>query len=396
MEKQPGTGAHRVREDALAQTVKELADVKDALRQAEDKYRILVENANDAIFVLQDGRLRFANPKALALGGVLAEDLDKVPFTEYLHPEERDLIVQRHEKRLKGEKILDMYPLRIVTRNGDIFWGEVNAVRIEWEGKPATLNIIRDITSQKLIEQQYFQSESLATLRTLAGGMAHSINNLLMGIQGRVSLLYRHLGLNDARREHLEGMEACIDEATKLTRQMLGFAQSGKYKVTPVNLNDIVESVTRAFDITQKQINLIKRCRHDLWIVEADRQQIEQVLMNLLLNAWQAIPEHGQVVIATENFEMAEGRDRSLDVRAGKCVKLTVRDTGVGMDEIVRKRAFEPFFTTKGFGRHRGLGLSSVYGIIANHNGFVDIESIPAGGSTISIYLPALPDATPV
>lgn len=120
MEEKPTAETTQARDDALAHTTEELAQVKDALRQAEDKYCILVENANDAIFVLQDGRLRFANPKALALGGVLAEDLDKVPFTEYLHPEERDTIVQRHEMRLKGEKILNMYPLRIVKRNGFI------------------------------------------------------------------------------------------------------------------------------------------------------------------------------------------------------------------------------------------------------------------------------------
>jgi two-component system, cell cycle sensor histidine kinase and response regulator CckA len=378
---------------ALERKTAEVALLQNALRQAEDSYRILVENANDAIFVLQDGKVKFANPKAMTLGGVLAEDLDKVPFTEYLHPAERDTIVQRHEQRLKGEKILNMYPLRIVTRRGDSFWAEVNAVRIEWEGRPATLNIIRDITSQKLIEQHYFQSESLTTLRTLSGGMAHSFNNLLMGIQGRVSLLHRSMAPEDANREHLLGIEACVDEAAKLTRQMLGFAQSGKYSVRPVNLNEVVEEVARTFARSQKEITLVRDYQPGLWAVEADRQQMEQVVMNLLLNAWQAIVEHGQVTIKTENFELAEGRERYQDVRTGKCVRLTVRDTGVGMDETVRKRVFEPFFTTKGIGNHRGLGLSSAYGIVANHNGLIDIDSIPGAGSTISIYLPAISEA---
>jgi PAS domain S-box-containing protein len=378
---------------ALERKSAEVTELRQALKQAEDSYRVLVENANDAIFVLQDGKVKFANPKALALGGVPAEDLDKIPFTEYLHPEEREIILQRHEQRLKGEKILNMYPLRIITRRGDTFWAEVNAVRIEWEGQPATLNIIRDITSQKIIEQNYFQTESLVTLRTLSGGMAHSFNNLLMGIQGRVSLLHRSVGPDDPRRQHLLGIESCVDDAAKLTRQMLAFSQSGKYSVRPVNLNEVAEEVARTFIRSQKQIQLIREYQTGLWTVEADRQQMEQVVMNLLLNAWQAIPEQGQVTVKTENFELTQGREQFKHVRSGRCVRLTVRDTGVGMDSTVRKRIFEPFFTTKGIFNHRGLGLSSTYGIIANHNGFIDVESTPGSGTTIAVYLPAIPES---
>jgi signal transduction histidine kinase len=127
--------------------------------------------------------------------------------------------------------------------------------------------------------------------------------------------------------------------------------------------------------------------------VEADRQQMEQVAMNILLNAWQAIAEEGQVTIKTENFEMAEGRENFKGVHCDKCVRLTIRDTGVGMDNTVRKRVFEPFFTTKGIFNHRGLGLSSAYGIVANHNGFIDVESMPGSGTTIAIYLPAIPES---
>lgn len=392
MDEKKETDRNDVQRIALEKKTNEVESLKDALRAAEDQYRVLVENANDAIFVLQDGKVRFANPKALALGGVLAEDLEKVPFTEYLHPEERDLIIQRHEQRLKGEKILNMYPLRIITRRGDIFWAEVNAVRIEWEGEPATLNIIRDITSQKLIEQHYFQNESLATLRTLSGGMAHSINNLLMGIQGRVSLLYRSMGLNDVRRDHLKGIEACVGDAAKLTRQMLGFAQSGKYNVSKVNMNQVVEEMAKTFARSQNEVTLNKELEPSLWPIEADCQQMEQVVMNIMLNAWQSIADKGTVVVKTENFELTEAREPFQETGSNKCVKLSVRDTGSGMDDNTRKRAIEPFFTTKGIGQHRGLGLSSAYGIIANHNGFIDIDSIPGTGTTISVYLPAAGD----
>ncbi len=382
------------RHSELEQKNREVAQLKDALREAEDKYRILVENANDAIFVLQDDKIRFANPKALELGDVLAEDLEKIPFAEYLHPNERERIVQRHEQRMKGEKILNMYPLRIITRSGNIFWAEVNAVRIEWEGRPATLNIIRDITSQKLIEQHYFQNESLNNLRTLAGGMAHSFNNLLMGIQGRVSLLYRSIGLTDARRQHLKGIESCIEEAAGLTQQMLGFAQSGKYNVTQLRINDMIRQIVKNVAPNRHhRISVTSQLQEGIWHVEADRHQIEQVITNILQNALQAVGNNGKVVIKTENFELSESREHFEDVRAGKCVKIAIRDNGPGMDETVCKRAFEPFFTTKGIGLHRGLGLSSAYGIIANHDGLIDIESTPGAGTTVSVYLPAFEES---
>jgi two-component system, cell cycle sensor histidine kinase and response regulator CckA len=373
----------------LEEQGRQITALKEALREAEDKYRILVENANDAIFVLQDGRIRFANPKALQLGGVLADDLDKIPYTEYLHPEEKETVIQRHEQRLKGEKILDMYPLRIITRKGDTFWAEVNAVRIDWDGKPATLNIIRDISSQKLIEQDYFQSESLATLRTLSGGMAHSINNLLMGIQGRVSLLGRDFEPEDANREHLNAIEACVMETAALTRQMLGFAQTGKYKVSSVNMNDVANRVARAVWQDRPPETLVIELQENLWPVKADPQQMEQVVNNIVLNADQALPPDGTLTIKTSNVELNEPREAYKTVRAGKWIKIAFRDNGPGMEETVRKRVFEPFFTTKGFGKHRGLGLSCVYGIIANHNGMVDVDSSPAGGTMVSIYLPS-------
>ena len=379
--------AQRIRE--LEGLTRELESVKEALKAAEEKYRILVENANDAIFVLQDGRVKFANPKALQMAGVLLDELKKSSYTEYLHPEEKNMVMERHEKRLMGEKILNMYPLRIINREGEVVWTEVNAVRIAWENRPATLNIIRDITSQKLVETRFQQTESLATLRTLAGGLAHSFNNLLMGIMGRVSLLQRMARPEDRQYEHLQGIESCVEEASRLTKQMLGFAQSGKYHVTRVRLDQVVESVMQTFRRSQKEITFQKVCQKGLWPVEADRNQIELVLMNVLLNAWQAIHGPGKVVVKIENYELAEDRLRLQNIRSGRCVKLSVRDTGVGMDETVRKRVFEPFFTTKPIGSHRGLGLSAVYGIVANHNGVVDIESIPGSGTTVSIYLPA-------
>jgi two-component system, cell cycle sensor histidine kinase and response regulator CckA len=387
----PADSMRRIQQ--LEAELEELKQTREHLRAAQEKYRVLVEHANDAIFVLQDNRIQYANPRALELGAIVGEDLDRFPYTEYLHPEDRDKVKARHEKRLNGERVLNTYSFRIVNRKAELFWAEVNAVRIQWNHRPATLNIIRDITSQKLIENQYFQFESLETLRTLSGGLAHSFNNLLMGIQGRLSLLSQAGNQESAIRGHLDGIEQCVSEAAKLTRQMLGFAQAGKYRVTRIAMDEVVEHAIASLDRRHRLVSFLKSFEPDLRGMEGDRQQIEQAVMNVLLNAWQAIPHEGTVVIRLENFDMHEARpefEKSANhLAAGSWLKLSVRDNGVGMDESVRKRVFEPFFTTKGMGQHRGLGLSSTYGIIANHGGVITIDSTPGYGTTVSIFLPS-------
>ncbi len=382
----------RIRE--LEQEVEAASVSNAALSRSAAKYRLMVEHANDAIFILQDGLIKYANPKALAMASIMAEDLQKGHYSRYLHPDDKAMVVERHEKRLQGEKILNMYPLRILNSHGETIWAEVNVVVIEWDDKPATLNIIRDISAQKLAEKHQLQSESIATLRTMAGGLAHSFNNLMMGIQGRVSLLLKRPQQESQFYLMLEGIEQCVGEAARLTRQMLGFAQTGKFQIERLKLNTIVERVTRIVLQSAGSIELNLQLAPDLWTIEVDGSQIEQAVMNLMLNARQAIPEHGTITICTENIQWEQGSGRFHQLPSGRYIKMTIRDTGAGMDEVVRKRAFEPFFTTKGMGEHRGLGLSRVYGIVANHDGWIDIDSLPGIGTTISLFLPAAGDTS--
>ncbi len=373
----------------LEQQVNESAAIREALTDLEEKYKILVENARDAIFVLQNGQVEFANPKSLEIAGIVAEELKNRNFTDFLHPDDKEKVVQRHQKRLKGEKVLSMYPLRVINRDGDIVWVEVNAVRIDWEGQPATLNIVRDITSQKLCEENFAQAENLTTVRTLAGGLAHEFNNLLMGIQGRASVLSLALSKTNPLHRHIEQMEILIAEAGKLSKQLVGFAQSGKYHVERMNLNQIVEQALATLAHSPKTISIQKELQPALWPIEADKTQMDQVLISLLLNAWQAIAERGVITIKTENIVLQEVRTKIHSLKPGPYVKLAIKDSGIGMDDDIRKRIFEPFFTTKAVGRHRGLGLSCVYGTVVNHGGMVDVVSAPEKGSTFSILIPA-------
>ena len=366
----------------------------DELESSLKKYRTMVENANDSIFVVQDGFVKYANPKALEISGVSAEQLGKMHFTEYLHPEERALVADRHMRRLKGEKLPSVYPIRLKNRQGQVIWSELNSVFIEWEGRPATLNVIREIGGQKLIEENAFQTESLSALRTLAGGLAHSLNNLLMGIQGRASLLGTLTHSDYRFYEYLQGIEACVQEASRLTKQVEGFAQSGNYVVGQVDLNEVIESVLKGFQHVDKPVALQTNYETTLWTVSADHTQMELVIMNLLLNAWQAISHSGRITIATENVTLPEARAGAHDTHVFNYVKCLISDTGCGINKRVLKRIYEPFFTTKDLSRHRGLGLSSVYGIIKNHNGLIDIESEVDTGTQVSIFLPAIPKSS--
>jgi CheY-like chemotaxis protein len=197
-------------------------------------------------------------------------------------------------------------------------------------------------------------------------------------------------------QEHLQGIEAYIKNATDLTRQLLGFARGGKYEVVPTDLNELLKHSAEMFGRTKREVRIHTKCREGLWTVNVDRLQIEQVLLNLFVNAWQAMPEGGDLYLQTENAMLQSSDLRLLNREAGHCVKVSVSDTGIGMDEATQQRIFEPFFTTKTMGRGTGLGLASAYGIIENHGGFIRVHSELGKGATFSIFLPAVPESPPV
>jgi len=362
---------------------------KKALRSSEEKYRLLVENANDAIFIVQEGRIKFANQKAKQMGNDLGIDLDRVPFANYIHPDDRGLVLERYKRRIKGEKLPNTYAFRLVGQDDQVMWVELNAVQINWDGKPASLNFLRDITLQRKLERQLQLSQKMEAVSTLAGGIAHDFNNLLMGIQGRTSLMLLETDPIHPQFEHLKEIENYIKKAAKLTKQLLGFVRGGKYVVKPTDLNDLIEKSSQMFGRTKKEITIYKKYRDQIWTVEIDRSQIEQVLLNIFVNAWQAMPAGGDLYIQTKNEMLDENLAGAYGVRPGKYVAISITDTGIGMDGKTLKRVFDPFFTTKDKERGTGLGLASAYGIIQNHDGMIIVESEKGRGATFHIYLPA-------
>jgi len=223
----------------------------------------------------------------------------------------------------------------------------------------------------------------------LAGGIAHNFNNVLMGIQGNTSLILLGKTSDHPDYERLSNIEQGVLSGAELTKQLLGFARGGRYEVLPTDLNELIKSQNRMFGRTKKEITIHGKYQDSPWTVEVDQGQINQVILNFYVNAWQAMPRGGDLYIQTENVTLDEEYVRPFDMDPGNYVKISVTDTGVGMDEATQQRIFDPFFTTQEMGRGTGLGLASVYGIIKNHGGIINVYSEKGEGSTFTIYLPA-------
>jgi two-component system, cell cycle sensor histidine kinase and response regulator CckA len=237
--------------------------------------------------------------------------------------------------------------------------------------------------------ERFWRAQKMEALGTLAGGLAHDFNNLLMGILGRISLMQADPELARPSVEHLKDVESYVKNATDLTRQLLGFARGGKYEVKPTDLNVLISEQKYMFGRTKKGLTINTELAADLWAGEVDQGQIRQVILNLFLNACQAMNNSGDIFVLTANVTLDEKEALAMDGSPGRFVKITVADTGPGMDAETRQKIFDPFFTTKSMGHGTGLGLASAYGIITNHAGFIDVQSEKDKGTSFHIYLPA-------
>jgi signal transduction histidine kinase len=238
------------------------------------------------------------------------------------------------------------------------------------------------------LQKKLSESDKFRALGLMASGVAHDFNNLLMGIQGNTSLMLLDIESSHPHHERLKNIEQSVQTGAELTRQLLGFTRGGKYEIKPTDLMELMEKTSRMFAPTKKEIRIFTKYQKGIWSVKVDQAQIEQVLLNLYVNAWQAMPSGGDLYLQTENVTLDKEFVRAIDIKPGKYVKMSVIDNGVGMDETTRKRIFDPFFTTKEMGRGTGLGLASAYGIIKNHGGYINVSSEKGEGTTFNIYLP--------
>ncbi len=364
---------------------------EEALRESEERLQAIFEsNPSPLVAYDTEGHAQYVNPAFTELFGWSMDELKgrRIPF------------VPDDQKEITGKKLGEVYSTgknvqfetKRLTRQGDVIDVIVSGAYIKGlEGEPVQMIAnLTDISERKKLEAQLQQALRMESLGTLAGGIAHDFNNLLMGIQGRASLMVMDKDYSHPDFEHLKGIEDYVKSAADLTRQLLGFARGGKYEVKPTDINDLIKKTSTMFGRTKKEITIRSKYQEDVWVVDVDRGQIDQVLMNLLVNALQAMPGGGDVYLETENVTLDEIYVKPFNVESGNYVKVSITDTGVGMDEATRTRIFDPFFTTKEMGRGMGLGLASAYGIIKNHGGFINVYSEKGEGTTFNIYLPAI------
>jgi len=373
-----------------------LANLKDAEEQS--RYKELLENVDDAVYILdQKGNVLEANEATYAQLGYTPEQFFELNLTDIVTARDAGSIIDQLGKnighQLPGKMTLETSHTKI---DGDPIPVEIHARAISYRGRNVILNVARDIGARieaekekSHLEGQLIHSQKMEAVGTLAGGIAHDFNNLLMGIQGYVSLMRLQTDPEDPNDEYIQGIENAVMNAANLTNQLLGFARKGKYTLKLTSLNSIVENSTKMFTRTSKDIVTHKQLQEKLWTAKVDPGQIEQVLINLYLNAWHAMADGGDIFIQTENIYLSKEYCKPFEVSEGNYVKVSVTDTGVGIDRDVIERIFEPFFTTKDVGKGTGLGLASAYGIIKNHNGIIRVYSEINHGTTFNIYLPA-------
>jgi PAS domain S-box-containing protein len=372
-------------EKELQQRVETEAD----LREQEKKYKLIFQKARDAIFIIQNDVIQFANRRARTVLGYSDAELSTTAIAELIHPKDRDLVVARHLKRLKGEKVPGTHSFRVVSKKGKEIWVEHTALRIRWEGQPATLNFVRNITQKKKMDAQLQFAARLEAIGTLAGGIAHAFNNLLMGIQGHVSLLQLEIDSKHDHYQALKKIEKSIQGGAELTSQLIGYARKGRYRSKSCAINEIIEKTSQTFQKMKREIIIHRELTQRPHAIEADEGQMEQMLLNLYINAADAMPDGGNIYLKTKNVTHRDIKSKLYEARPGKYVRLTVADKGVGIAKKLQHRIFDPFFTTKTTGKGTGLGLASVYGIVKSHEGYINVESKKGRGTTFFIYLPA-------
>ncbi|HOI73744.1 MAG TPA: PAS domain S-box protein [Syntrophales bacterium] len=379
-------------------------EAENALRDSEERFRRLAENARDGIWTTDlDLRFTYVSPYIEEMLGYTAEEFLGMPPGGVLTPASLEKCLQIFAEERAAEEGGSGNPQRSriievehVHKNGGLVWGEIKVTFLRDQAGRAMgiLGFTRDITERKRVEEEQERlkeelnrSRKLESVGTLAGGIAHDFNNLLMGIQGHASLMMLDLPESHPHRVRLQYIQEQVVSASSLAGQLLGFARGGRYEVKPTDMNDIVGKTADMFGRTKKEIIIHRSFRPDLWTAEVDRSQMEQVFMNLYVNAGHAMPGGGELRLGTDNVVLADGR--ALSLAPGRYVKISVSDTGIGMDDQTRERIFDPFFTTKGMGRGTGLGLATVYGIIKGHGGAIDVASRPGRGTTFEIHLPA-------
>jgi PAS domain S-box-containing protein len=368
-----------------------------AVRESEEMFRCLAEASFEGIAVHDGGRILEVNRTHARLFGYTPAEMVGMSVYELTAPETRDRVQQHIQSGHEGP-----YEAVGIRRDGSTFLGEVRAGAATYRGRPVRVVAIRDITERRRadaertrLEDELRQAQKMEAIGRLAGGIAHDFNNLLTVVTGRCQLLLDRLPPADPLRRNVDLIAKTADRAAALIRQLLAFSRKQVLQPRVLDLNVVVAGMTRMLRrLAGEAIDLVTVLGPGLGRVRADPGQVEQVILNLVVNARDAMPRGGQATLETADVTLdADFARHHVDVQPGPYVMLAVRDTGVGMDDATLARLFEPFFTTKDVGSGTGLGLATVYGIVKQSGGHVSVESMRGRGTTFRIYLPRVEES---
>ncbi len=380
----------RKAEEALKKSRLRYRQLYKEAHKSEELYQSLLNSSADAVMLLDlDQHVQFINATFSKIFGWSLDELQQRNVS-YIPKPLKDSFHELIHRLIEDGNPIQAFETQRYTKDGRLLDVSISASRyLDHAGDPSGVLItLRDISEAKKFLWHMHQAQKMESLGTLAGGVAHDFNNLLMGIQGRLSLLMLNMDHSDPNYIHLKDIEDYIIRAADLTRQLLGIARSGKCQVSPTDINELIRKHNRMFGRTRKEITIHEHLDDAVMTVEVDQGQIEQVLLNMYLNASHAMPKGGEIYVRTQYEKLTITRTQPYELKPGRYIKISITDTGIGMDEATQKRVFEPFFTTKKMDRGTGLGLASAYRIIKNHGGFITLYSELGKGTTFNIYLP--------
>ena len=383
---------------AVARDITERRSTEEALRIAEAKYRGLVEQSLMGVYILQNDRLVYLNPKAADLLGYTQQELlDAENAYTFVHQQDRAHLMEQLSRLGSGDVRSVQLTLRGVRKDGEIIQAEAYCSVTEFGGQPAILATVNDISDRVKLEDQLRQAQKMEAIGRLAGGIAHDFNNLLTAIRGNAELMSHRVRKDPAMAAEVDEILHAADRAASLTRQLLAFSRKQVLQPVKIDINEIINGVARmARRLIGADVQLKLKLSKSVAQVLADPAQIEQVLLNLIVNARDAMPNGGMITVQTANARLDAQAPEIVQagIAPGPFVLLAVSDTGIGMDPATQARIFEPFFTTKDTGRGTGLGLSTVYGIVRQTGGAISVQSERGKGASFRVHLPAITGET--
>ncbi len=363
-----------------------------AIRESEEKYRGVVEESLVGVYIIEDGLFKYANKQYCDISGYAYEELvNTLDYLKLVHPEDQDKVRDHTNARLRGESDSIAYQFRMIRKDGKEVMVKALASVSSHHGRPAIIGTLLDISNEQALEQQLRQAHKMEAIGQLAGGVAHDFNNILTALMGYGNLLKMKMKEDDPSRLYVDQILTSSEKAASLTQNLLAFSRKQMIKLEPFELNAIIKDARRLLKrLLTEDIELkLKLSEEDLTIL-TDITQMNQILLNLATNARDAMPQGGALTIETKMVEL--GKDFYFfhgKIESGKYIRISVSDTGHGMDDNTKEQIFNPFFTTKEVGKGTGLGLSIVYGIVKQHSGLIDVQSNPGKGTTFHLYFPA-------